>query len=187
MANQWTSFYMIETPVMKESSETIFYFGIYSASNSYKILSKWYSFVLNCRMVVGWGRGGELAEVELQTFGKNPQVHFIIIREWPKNNPPPPPILWNFDSFLPGTIYSSRYLPPSPLQLGSKDYIGDIKFMVQYGSFLSMVLIDLMMMVLTCRKIYQFRFNEQFPGKIYATSCFLMNHSVFQKQPLALT
>ena len=32
-------------------------------------------------MVVGWGRGGGLGEVELQTFGKNPQVHFIIIRE----------------------------------------------------------------------------------------------------------
>ena len=170
---------------MKELSETIFYFGIYSASNSYKILWKCYSFVLNCRMVVGWGRGGGLGDVELQTFGKNPQVHFIIIREWPKNNPSP--ILWNFDSFLPGTIYSSRYLPLFPLQLRIKDYIGDIKFMVQYGSFLSIVLIDLMMMVFTCRKIYQFRFNEQFPVKIYATSCFLMNHSVFQKQPLDLT
>ena len=39
--------------------------------------------------------------------------------------------------------------------------------MVQYGSFLSIVWIDLMMMVFTCRKIYQFRFNEQFPVKIY--------------------
>ena len=40
-------------------------------------------------------------------LGKNPQVHLIIIREWPKTNPP---ILRNLDNFPPGAFYSN--LPP---------------------------------------------------------------------------
>ena len=39
--------------------------------------------------------------VKLQIFGKNSQVHLIIIKEWPKSPPPPPPppILRNLDNF----------------------------------------------------------------------------------------
>ena len=58
-----------------------------------------YSFVPNC------SRG----RVQISNFWrkkKNPQVHLIIIREWPK----PPP------HFHPAEFYST------PLQLGTKEY-----------------------------------------------------------------
>ena len=53
----------------------------------------------NCK-----GKGeGQIADF----WGKTPQVHLIIIREWPKNNPPPfPPILRNLDNFCLGAFYS---------------------------------------------------------------------------------
>ena len=61
-----------------------------------------YSFVHNCS--TDGGRG-----VNCKFLGKNPQVHLIIIREWPNNTPPP--ILRNLDTFPPGTFYST---PPPP-------------------------------------------------------------------------
>ena len=64
-----------------------------------------YSFVRSCK-----GGGG----INLQIFGKKtPQVHLIIIREWPKNNPLS--ILRNLDNVFPGAFYST------PLQLDTKD------------------------------------------------------------------
>ena len=58
-----------------------------------------YSFVTNCS-----GEGGGF---KLQILGKKTlQVHLIIIREWPKNNPPP--ILRNLDNFSPGAFYSFK-------------------------------------------------------------------------------
>ena len=39
-------------------------------------------------------------------WGKNPQVHLVIIRQWPKNTPHPP-ILGNLDNFPPGVFYST--------------------------------------------------------------------------------
>ena len=38
---------------------------------------------------------------------KNPQVHLIIIREWPKNDRP---ILRNLDNVLPGAFYWTSLL-----------------------------------------------------------------------------
>ena len=46
-------------------------------------------------------------------WGKNPQVHLIIIREWPKNNTP---ILRNLDNIPPGV-----FIWPT-LQLDTKEY-----------------------------------------------------------------
>ena len=48
----------------------------------------------------------------MQILGKKPQVHLIIVREWPNL----PPILRNLDNFPHGTFYST------PLQLGTKEY-----------------------------------------------------------------
>ena len=66
----------------------------------------WYlslcSFVPNC-----WGDQTE------NFLGKNPQVHLIIIREWPKNNTP---ILRNLDNIPPGV-----FIWPT-LQLDTKEY-----------------------------------------------------------------
>ena len=45
-------------------------------------------------------------------WGKNPRVHLIIIREWPKN--PPSPILRNLVIFTPGAFYST------PLHLSTR-------------------------------------------------------------------
>ena len=47
------------------------------------------------------GGGGQIANL----LGKNPQVHLIIVREWP----PPPPILRNLDNSPPGA-----FIWPSP-------------------------------------------------------------------------
>ena len=52
-----------------------------------------YSFVSNCR---GWSN--------CKFWEKNPQVHLIISKEWPK---PPLPILTNVGNFLPGAFYST--------------------------------------------------------------------------------
>ena len=47
--------------------------------------------------------------IKLQIFEKKIQVHLIIIREQPKNNPhPPPPILRNLDNFPPGAQKCNR-------------------------------------------------------------------------------
>ena len=55
------------------------------------------------------GRG---EEVKLQILGKKTtQVHLTIIRELPKNTPPPT-ILRNLDNSPPGAFYST--LPPPP-------------------------------------------------------------------------
>ena len=54
--------------------------------------------------------------VKLQIFEKNPQVHLIIIREWPKNSPSHPLILRNLDDIPPGA-----FDPSPPLQLGTKE------------------------------------------------------------------
>ena len=59
--------------------------------------------------------------VQIADFGKKtPQTHLIIIREWPKNTPPPP-ILRNLDT-PPWCILF--HPPPLPhlLQLGTKEY-----------------------------------------------------------------
>ena len=71
--------------------------------NMLKILLCWWkrtthSFVPNCR-----GGGGQ----NCKFLGKNPQVHLINIKEWPRNPPPPvlPPILRNLDSFSPVAFY----------------------------------------------------------------------------------
>ena len=59
------------------------------------------------RLIVGW-RG-----LNCKLWEKNPQVHLIIVREWPKNTPP---ILRNLDNFLPSAFYST------PLQSGTKEH-----------------------------------------------------------------
>ena len=58
-----------------------------------------YSFAPNC------SRG----RVQISNFWRKekPQVHLIIIKEWPKNSPP---------HFHPAEFYST------PLQLGTKEY-----------------------------------------------------------------
>ena len=58
-----------------------------------------YSFVPNCG---GWSN--------YKCWEKNPQVHLIICKEWPKNtvpSQPRPPILRNLDNFLLGAFYST--------------------------------------------------------------------------------
>ena len=47
---------------------------------------------------------------QIVNFGKQtPHVHLIIIRDWPKNSPtpPPPPHLKNLDNFPPSAFYST--------------------------------------------------------------------------------
>ena len=64
-------------------------------------------------LIVGRGRGG--GGVKLQNVDKNPQFHLIIIREWPKNNPP---ILRNLDNFPADAFYS---IPPPTKEFKSWD------------------------------------------------------------------
>ena len=54
-----------------------------------------------------------MEESNCKFLRKNPQVHLIILREWPERpkNDPPPPILRNLDNFPPGAFYSN---PPPP-------------------------------------------------------------------------
>ena len=62
------------------------------------------SFVPNCR-----------DDCKLQILGKTPQVHLIIVKEWPKNNPLPPIYKILIIFFL---VY---FIRPT-LQLGTKEY-----------------------------------------------------------------
>ena len=62
-----------------------------------------YSFVRNCSGGGGGGGGGRGVS-NCKFWGKNLQVHLIIIKEWPKNTPP---ILRNLDNFPPGAFYST--------------------------------------------------------------------------------
>ena len=54
--------------------------------------------------LIAWGSNCKFWE-------KNPQVHLVIIREWPKNNSH---ILRNFDNFLLGAYYSTPATPSPP-------------------------------------------------------------------------
>ena len=66
----------------------------------------WYSLVPN------WGGpGGGGGRAVVQILKKTPQVHLIIIREWPTNNPSSL-ILRNLDNFPPGAFY---WTSPCPL------------------------------------------------------------------------
>ena len=67
-----------------------------------------FSIVFGYCVIAGKGE-----EVKLQILGKKTtQVHLTIIRELPKNTPPPPTILRNLDNSPPGAFYST--LPPPP-------------------------------------------------------------------------
>ena len=63
-------------------------------------------------LIVG-GEGGRRGSF-CKFWDKNPQVQLIIIKEWPKNNPP---ILKNLDNFPLFGFLST----PTPLQLDPKE------------------------------------------------------------------
>ena len=65
-----------------------------------------------------WGGGGW---ANCKFLGKKHKVYLIIIREWPKHNPPL--ILRYLDNFPPGAFYSDPPTSPPPphLQLGTKE------------------------------------------------------------------
>ena len=83
------------------------------------------SVTLPYLIVMGGGGGG--GGVKLHISGKNPQVHLIIIREGPKNTPPP--ILRNLDNFP-----LVHFIRP-PLQLGTEEYFVPVPLSLTWNRF----------------------------------------------------
>ena len=73
------------------------------------------TFSLTMKMFLRW-----------KFWEKNPLVHLIIVREWPREKQLPPPILRNLDNFSFGASYST--LLPAFLQSGIKEYVKSFRW-----------------------------------------------------------
>ena len=97
---------------------------------------------------------------------KNPQVHLIIIREWPKNNLL---ILRSLDNFSPGACYSTL------LQLGTEEYVIKLEIFVSFCLFV-MLTSKMEQKFMSWRKILinDLKPNQKWSNQLF-TGCFSIN------------